>query len=72
MSAVLFTNSLLDFPSRKLIINLAPAELPKDGAHFDLPIALSVLVASGQLKAHQVAHAVFAGEISLAHLGVLF
>ncbi len=60
------SNSLLDFPARKVIVNLAPAELPKDGAHFDLPIALSILVASGQLRASQVAGAVFAGELSLS------
>ena len=59
-------NSLLDFPARKLVINLAPAELPKDGAHFDLPIALSVLIASGQLNQSDVSGAVFAGELSLS------
>jgi len=59
------SNSLLDFPARKLTVNLAPAELPKDGTHLDLPIALSVLVASGQLKPTEVNHAVFAGELAL-------
>jgi len=58
-------NSLLKFPARKLTINLAPAELPKDGAHFDLPIALSILVASGQLRSTEVAGTVFAGELAL-------
>ena len=60
------SNSLLDFPTRKLIVNLAPAELPKDGAQYDLPIALSVLVASGQLRQTEVAGAVYAGELSLS------
>jgi magnesium chelatase family protein len=60
------SNSLLDFPARKLIVNLAPAELPKDGAHYDLPIALSVLITSGQLRQTEVASAVFAGELSLS------
>jgi len=60
------TNSLLDFPARKVIVNLAPAELPKDGAHFDLPIAVSILVGSGQLRPLEVADAVFAGELSLS------
>jgi magnesium chelatase family protein len=60
------TNSLLDFPARKLIVNLAPAELPKDGAHYDLPIALSILIASGQLRQKEVKGAVFAGELSLS------
>jgi len=59
-------NSLLDFPARKIVVNLAPAELPKDGAHFDLPIALSILIASGQLRQRQIAGAVFAGELSLS------
>ncbi|MDB5179957.1 MAG: Mg chelatase, subunit ChlI [Candidatus Saccharibacteria bacterium] len=60
------SNSLLDFPTRKLIVNLAPAELPKDGAQYDLPIALSVLIASGQLRQTEVAGALFAGELSLS------
>lgn len=58
-------NSLLDFPARKLIINLAPAELPKDGAHYDLAIAVSILIASGQLRSTEVKNAIFAGELSL-------
>lgn len=58
-------NSLLDFPAKKLTINLAPAELPKDGAHFDLSIALSILVVSGQLQQTEVNDAVFAGELAL-------
>lgn len=60
------SNSLLDFPARKLIVNLAPAELPKHGAHYDLPIALSVLIASGQLRQSEVKGALFAGELSLS------
>ncbi len=59
------SNSLLEFPSKKITINLAPAELPKDGAHFDLPIALSILVSSGQLRQHEVDKAVYAGELAL-------
>ncbi len=59
------TNSLLEFPSKKLIINLAPAELPKDGSHYDLPICLAILVASGQLQHAEVANAAFAGELAL-------
>ncbi|MDB5159745.1 MAG: Mg chelatase, subunit ChlI [Candidatus Saccharibacteria bacterium] len=60
------SNSLLDFPARKLIVNLAPAELPKDGAQYDLPIALSILIASGQLRQTEVKGALFAGELSLS------
>ncbi|MGH7218210.1 MAG: YifB family Mg chelatase-like AAA ATPase [Candidatus Microsaccharimonas sp.] len=59
------SNSLLDFPAQKITVNLAPAELPKDGTHLDLPIALSVLIASGQLKQSEVAGALFAGELAL-------
>ena len=42
-------NSGFCFPSKKVTINLAPAELPKDGAYLDLPIALAILTLSGQL-----------------------
>lgn len=59
------TNSLLDFPSRKITINLAPAELIKDGAHYDLPIALAILISSGQLRQSEVEGGIFAGELSL-------
>lgn len=59
------TNSQLDFPAKKFVINLAPAELPKDGSHYDLSIAVAILVASGQLKAHEVNDCLFAGELSL-------
>jgi magnesium chelatase family protein len=59
------SNSLLDFPARKLVVNLAPAELPKDGTQFDVPVALSILVASGALKQAEVDSAVFAGELAL-------
>jgi magnesium chelatase family protein len=58
-------NSLLDFPAKKIVINLAPAELPKDGTHYDLPIALAILVNSGQLHQHEIDDAVFAGELAL-------
>lgn len=59
------TNSLLDFPTKKIVINLAPAELPKDGTHYDLPIALSILAASGQLRPDETTESVFAGELGL-------
>lgn len=58
-------NSHLDFPAKKFIINLAPAELPKDGTHYDLAIAVAILVSSGQLKPYEVAGRMFAGELSL-------
>ena len=59
------TNSLLDFPKKRITINLAPAELPKDGAHYDLPIALAILTISGQLRQEEVNGAIFAGELAL-------
>lgn len=59
------TNSLLDYPTKRITINLAPAELPKDGTHYDLPIALSILISSGQLQQAEVDGAVFAGELAL-------
>lgn len=59
------SNSMLDFPAQKITVNLAPAELPKDGTHLDLPIALSILVASGQLQQTEVNNALFVGELAL-------
>jgi magnesium chelatase family protein len=59
-------NSGLDFPSNKRItVNLAPADLPKDSGRFDLPIALGILAASGQISAARLAGWEFAGELSL-------
>lgn len=55
-----------DFPSKKLTINLAPADLQKDGAYLDLPIALSVLMLAGQLTPGDVKSRMFAGELSLS------
>ena len=59
------TNSLLDYPAKKITINLAPAELPKDGTHFDLPIALAILISSGQLRQEELEGSIFAGELAL-------
>ncbi len=58
-------NSHLDFPAKKFVINLAPAELPKDGSHYDLAIAVAILVASGQLQQREVDGKLFAGELGL-------
>src|SRR3954462_12020766 len=57
-------NSGADFPARRITVNLAPADLPKEGPSYDLPIALGILLASGQLQA-DVSDAVFTGELSL-------
>lgn len=58
-------NSLLEYPARRITINLAPAELPKDGTHYDLAIALAILTSSGQLRQEEVSQAAFAGELAL-------
>ena len=59
-------NSGLEFPHNKRItVNLAPADLPKDSGRFDLPIALGILAASGQIDAARLAGHEFAGELSL-------
>lgn len=60
------TNSLLDYPSKHITINLAPAEIPKDGTHYDLPIAISLLLSSGQLRKDDISDALFAGELTLS------
>jgi len=54
-----------EFPARRITVNLAPAELPKDSSRFDLPIALGILAASGQLAQDSLAGLEFAGELSL-------
>ena len=60
-------NSGLEFPSNKrIIVNLAPADLPKDSGRFDLPIALGILAASGQINGDVLAEYEFAGELSLS------
>lgn len=59
-------NAGLEFPNNKRItVNLAPADLPKDSGRFDLPIALGILAASGQIDAARLADYEFAGELSL-------
>jgi magnesium chelatase family protein len=58
-------NSGLPFPGRKVTINLAPADLRKDGALLDLPIALSILCAEGILAAEELRRWIVAGELSL-------
>ena len=60
-------NSGLEFPHNKRItVNLAPADLPKDSGRFDLPIALGILAASGQIASERLAGHEFAGELSLS------
>lgn len=54
-----------EFPARRITVNLAPADLPKDGARFDLPIALGILAASGQLPIDALDGWEFLGELAL-------
>src|SRR6266705_5373567 len=58
-------NSRFEFPARRITVNLAPAELPKESGRFDLPIALGILAASRQLDADGFSKYEFAGELSL-------
>lgn len=58
-------NAGLEFPRKRITINLAPADLPKDGSHLDLPIALSILSISKQIPEDALANVLVAGELSL-------
>jgi len=58
--------SRFEFPTRRITINLAPADLPKEGGRFDLPIALGILAASGQLPHQALSDYEFAGELALS------
>jgi len=59
-------NSGLEFPGQRITINLAPADLPKEGSRFDLPIALGILAASGQIPAGRLAALCCLGELALS------
>jgi len=59
-------NSHFELPSGRITVNLAPADLPKEGGRFDLPIAIGILVASGQLAAKGLAGCELYGELSLS------
>lgn len=63
-SAIL--NSQFNFPQQRITINLAPADLPKEGGRFDLPIALGILAASDQLPKQALANKEFIGELGLS------
>lgn len=58
-------NSGFEFPAKRITVNLAPADLPKSGGRFDLPIALGILIASGQLPDAKIEGAEFIGELAL-------
>jgi magnesium chelatase family protein len=59
-------NSQFEFPTRRITINMAPADLPKEGGRFDLPIALGILAASGQIPQQECSRYEFAGELALS------
>ena len=59
-------NSHFELPSGRITVNLAPADLPKEGGRFDLPIAIGILVASGQLSAKALGDCELYGELSLS------
>ncbi|MBU1006695.1 MAG: YifB family Mg chelatase-like AAA ATPase, partial [Candidatus Omnitrophica bacterium] len=58
-------NSLFEYPCRRITINLAPCDIKKEGPCFDLPIALGILAATGQINAKNLQDFVFLGELSL-------
>lgn len=58
-------NTSLDFPRKRITVNLAPANMPKDGSHFDLPIALALLVVGGQIEPIALEKTLFVGELAL-------
>ena len=59
-------NSGFEFPAKRITVNLAPADLPKESGRFDLPIALGILAASGQIPDEALNDYEFAGELSLS------
>ena len=58
-------NSGFEFPAKRITVNLAPADLPKTGGRFDLPIAIGILIASGQLSASNIDKFEMVGELAL-------
>jgi magnesium chelatase family protein len=63
--AAALSNSGYQLPLRRITVNLAPADIPKRGSAFDLPIAIGILAASGQVPEERLARAVFLGELGL-------
>lgn len=58
-------NCQFDFPVKRITVNLAPADLPKESGRFDLPIALGILAASGQIPSERLSEYEYAGELAL-------
>ncbi|HET6553021.1 MAG TPA: YifB family Mg chelatase-like AAA ATPase [Dyella sp.] len=63
---VAIQNTAFEYPNRKVTVNLAPAELPKDGGRFDLAIALGILAAGGQVPREKLDDCEFLGELALS------
>jgi magnesium chelatase family protein len=63
---VAIQNTAFEYPSRKVTVNLAPAELPKDGGRFDLAIALGILAAGNQVPREKLDDCEFLGELALS------
>ncbi|MEP6938353.1 MAG: YifB family Mg chelatase-like AAA ATPase [Rudaea sp.] len=63
---VAIQNAQLDYPARRVTVSLAPADLPKDGGRFDLPIALGILAAAGHVPKESLARYEFVGELALS------
>ena len=61
-----FKNVGLDLPSKKITVNLSPADLPKSGSRFDLPVALAILSACGEIPEHSLCGVMAVGELSLS------
>ncbi len=59
-------NAQFEFPARRITVNLAPADLPKEGGRFDLPIALGILAASGQIPSDKLEQYECIGELALS------
>lgn len=60
-----FSEAHIDLPRKRITLNLAPADLPKDGSSFDLPMAAAILAASQQIKSNELANSVVIGELGL-------
>jgi magnesium chelatase family protein len=63
---VAIQNAQLEYPARRVTVSLAPADLPKDGGRFDLPIALGILAAAGHVPKEALARYEFLGELALS------
>jgi len=63
---VAIQNTAFEYPNRRVTVNLAPAELPKDGGRFDLAIALGILAAGGQVPREKLDDCEFLGELALS------